>query len=227
MCFRAFKSNLQLYLSLTLRSNVTRNSLLQFSYRLQNVTRSPHYLSCSKTPGSRHTTLSSSLSRLPHLPQSPYRRSHNRATFPSSALFLLIPPFLSLMLLLHPSSLLQGLETLIDDQNTSDIQILVTEYDSPALVESSGHPTPPRYRKRLLFAHSAILKSRSEYFCAMLGNDEQDGWAESGRGENRKLGLIKIEDFDFNCVYWVRLCLFPGTLTLLLICYLHPLLSIP
>ncbi|EGF99421.1 uncharacterized protein MELLADRAFT_118316 [Melampsora larici-populina 98AG31] len=104
-----------------------------------------------------------------------------------------------------PHTLLQGLESLVDDQNTSDLQILVTEYDPSLSLTSSDHPVPPRHRKRVLYAHSAILKSRSEYFRAMLGDDEQGGWAEGGtsRGENRKLGLVKIEDFDFNCVYWL------------------------
>lgn len=104
-----------------------------------------------------------------------------------------------------PHTLLQGLESLVDDQNTSDLQILVTEYDPSLSLTSSDHPIPPRHRKRALYAHSAILKSRSEYFRAMLGDDEQGGWAEGGtnRGENRKLGLVKIEDFDFNCVYWL------------------------
>ncbi|KAH9824869.1 hypothetical protein DFH28DRAFT_942035 [Melampsora americana] len=102
-----------------------------------------------------------------------------------------------------PHTLLQGLESLVDDQNTSDLQILVTEYDPSLSLTASEHPIPPRHRKRVLYAHSAILKSRSEYFRAMLGDDEQGGWAEGGRGENRKLGLLKIEDFDFNCVYWL------------------------
>ncbi|KAG0144471.1 hypothetical protein CROQUDRAFT_660039 [Cronartium quercuum f. sp. fusiforme G11] len=114
-----------------------------------------------------------------------------------------------------PHSLLQGLESLIDDQNTSDLQILVNEYETPiSMNENEINNQKPKYRKRLLYAHSGILKSRSEYFRAMLG-DENGGWAESGNiiGKdnqannsnhfNRKLGLVKIEDFDFNCVYWL------------------------
>ncbi|KAI8453545.1 hypothetical protein BY996DRAFT_4582999, partial [Phakopsora pachyrhizi] len=97
-----------------------------------------------------------------------------------------------------PHSILEGLESLLDDQNTADVQFLATECDPDDC---------NRFRKRALYAHSNLLKSRSEYFRMMLSDSGESGWAESGKQvinkEGRKLGLIKIEDFDFVSVYWL------------------------
>ncbi|POW03173.1 hypothetical protein PSHT_11745 [Puccinia striiformis] len=85
-----------------------------------------------------------------------------------------------------PHSILESLESLLDDCNTSDLQIIVTEIES-------------------------------DYFKTMLTDEEGGGggWAESGRNHvnhasdsdrihtRRKLGLIRIMDFDFVTVYWL------------------------
>ena len=49
-----------------------------------------------------------------------------------------------------------------------------------------------RYRKRTIYAHSAILKARSTYFADMLSA----GWAETS-GEGRVKNVVRIEDFNF------------------------------
>lgn len=59
----------------------------------------------------------------------------------------------------------------------------------------------PRYRKRTLFAHKAILKARSTFFGDML----KDGWMESSgtaTGSAGKRAVVKIEDFSFDTVWW-------------------------
>jgi hypothetical protein len=121
---------------------------------------------------------------------------------------------------------LDSLESLIDDPNTSDLQILVTEIEeeedgSPAVsgLEGGGGAMNSRFRKRILYAHSSILTSRSDYFGTMLADEAAGGgWAEAGSRPppsshhslsnapfGRKLGLIRIADFDFVTVYWVGL----------------------
>ncbi|KAA1076970.1 hypothetical protein PGT21_025638 [Puccinia graminis f. sp. tritici] len=124
-----------------------------------------------------------------------------------------------------PHSILDSLESLIDDPNTSDLQILVTEIeeeeaDSPAfsgLEAAGGGALNSRFRKRILYAHSSILTSRSDYFGTMLADEAAGGgWAEAGSRPapssdhslgippfGRKLGLIRIADFDFVTVYWL------------------------
>ncbi|POW08017.1 hypothetical protein PSTT_07787 [Puccinia striiformis] len=119
-----------------------------------------------------------------------------------------------------PHSILESLESLLDDCNTSDLQIIVTEIESETSVqeesEIESNRSKTRSRKRILYAHSSILKSRSDYFKTMLTDEEGGGggWAESGRNHvnhasdsqrihaRRKLGLIRIMDFDFVTVYW-------------------------
>ncbi|MBW0483747.1 hypothetical protein O181_023462 [Austropuccinia psidii MF-1] len=109
-------------------------------------------------------------------------------------------PFVSYV----PHSILQGLESLLDDKNTADLQVLVNEFEEKDLIVQS--------RQRVLYAHSNILKHRSDYFKMMLADENSGGgWAESGgsidesakSNHHRKLGLIKIEDFDFVSVYWL------------------------
>ncbi|WAQ93377.1 hypothetical protein PtA15_18A438 [Puccinia triticina] len=150
----------------------------------------------------------------------------NASYVPQLSLPLSLIPH-SLSTLTHPwvSSILESLESLLDDPNTSDLQILVTEIDErmgPDEEEEHGgrrRAAPTRFRKRLLYAHSSILKRRSEYFQTMLADEASGGgWAESSTlsssttssslvpkhsGLERKLGLIRIADFDFVTVYWL------------------------
>lgn len=57
----------------------------------------------------------------------------------------------------------------------------------------------PLYRKRIIYAHSAILKARSSYFDDMLNGT----WTESKPNDAGGAHVIKILDFDFVAVYWM------------------------
>src|SRR5882762_3362102 len=53
-------------------------------------------------------------------------------------------------------------------------------------------------RKRVIFAHSDILKHRSEYFSNMLSSS----FSENVNTGDRKPVIITIEEADFVTVYW-------------------------
>ena len=97
-----------------------------------------------------------------------------------------------------PKDLIDGIEGLLDDAATGDVRIYVRERKSVIVDEQKIW----LHRKRSLFAHSAILKSRSAYFQSMLGSDWAEGEVEDS-GAGRRF-VIKIDDFDFVTVYWVR-----------------------
>lgn len=125
-----------------------------------------------------------------------------------------------------PRDLLGGVQNLVDDRATGDVLIFVHErQDVPAYSRGEetditasastslgggylDQETPMRFRKRSLFAHSAILRARSSYFEDML----TAGWAET-RGDERKRNVVKIEDFDFVTVYWLIYYLYTNEIT--------------
>ncbi|KAK4698186.1 hypothetical protein P7C70_g8100, partial [Phenoliferia sp. Uapishka_3] len=110
-----------------------------------------------------------------------------------------------------PRDLLLGVQNLIDDRLTSDIILYTHERQdlgSGSSIEGTDEEAM-RYRKRSLYVHSTILRARSSYFEDMLTS----GWAEtSGVGE-RKMNVVKIEDFDFVTVYWLIHYLYTNEVT--------------
>lgn len=56
----------------------------------------------------------------------------------------------------------------------------------------------PLYRKRTIYAHSAVLRARSTYFDDMLGSD----WSETAHTEGNK-SVVRITEFDYSTVYWL------------------------
>lgn len=134
-----------------------------------------------------------------------------------------------------PTSLVTGLETLIDCAATGDVALIVRERgivpaprhldDSPVDVGFEVSPWPvgqsmpsvpassdeddddPRVvvRDRVIWAHSAILRSRSEYFATMLDSDFAEGQGLEVQGPHRAGGLqagrrvkvLRIPDSDW------------------------------
>lgn len=58
-----------------------------------------------------------------------------------------------------------------------------------------------RSRKRILWAHSDILKARSEYFETMLGSSWAEG--EGAKEGERHVHVVNLEDTDFGVLYWL------------------------
>ncbi|KAG8715449.1 hypothetical protein FRC11_004109 [Ceratobasidium sp. 423] len=119
-----------------------------------------------------------------------------------------------------PKDLLEGIEASLDNANTGDVQFVCLERldstSSPpgsstpnsrrSSSDSSAHPlqSSPKLvaRKRMIYAHSDILRSRGggEYFATMFSS----GFSESavGNGE-RKIHTVIVEEADFNTIYWM------------------------
>ncbi|KAM0791136.1 hypothetical protein ACM66B_005622 [Microbotryomycetes sp. NB124-2] len=117
-----------------------------------------------------------------------------------------------------PSDMLAGLRGLLDDKHTSDVVIYVHERQAPVVPGSAASDltatsedgrrgqstTPvPALRVRTLHAHRQILAARSVYFRDMLLSE---GWAEtSSFSSSHRVarGVVKIDDFDYETVYWL------------------------
>ncbi|CAE6436993.1 unnamed protein product [Rhizoctonia solani] len=122
-----------------------------------------------------------------------------------------------------PKDLLEGIEASLDNANTGDVQFVCLERldssSSPpgsstpnsrrSSSESSAHPlhSSPKLvaRKRVIYAHSDILRSRGggEYFSTMFSSGFSEN-ATPAPGE-RKIHIVVVEEADFNTIYWMLL----------------------
>ncbi|KAA1466508.1 hypothetical protein DENSPDRAFT_768178 [Dentipellis sp. KUC8613] len=121
-----------------------------------------------------------------------------------------------------PRDLLDGLEALLDNSNTGDVQFICLERmpseqsqaalppstpphtansDSRRSSSSSSHSFQPRItaRKRVIYAHSDILTRRSEYFSTMLSS----AFSENSQSGDRKMYTVVVEEADFVTIYWL------------------------
>lgn len=107
---------------------------------------------------------------------------------------------------LLPDSMLEGFGALLDDPNTADVRLYV--YERSPVVRIPGLATQqPLYRKRVLLAHSSVLKARSTLFKDML--DAQQQWSEAAvqveeqpSGRMRRLSHVAV-NVEFNSLYWL------------------------
>lgn len=106
------------------------------------------------------------------------------------------------------SALINGLRSLVDS-TTGDVAFMCLEHDCPCTPTSEGDEEVAEEtarpltvsRKRVIYAHSEILKSASDFFHALLtGEFEEAGRAR--RGEARHTPIM-VDDADFKAVYWV------------------------
>ncbi|KAJ9110018.1 hypothetical protein QFC20_003092 [Naganishia adeliensis] len=121
-------------------------------------------------------------------------------------------------------NLLLGPRSLLDDANMGDIRLICLERDvepNPLAASDSGlgivehTPKSNRYRKRVLYAHSSIIKLRSEYLDDWIrfSSDEQGtpGRGSSNRGD-RATHSVTCLDVDFVTMYWFLHFLYTGEL---------------
>ncbi|GAB1519148.1 hypothetical protein RhiTH_002214 [Rhizoctonia solani] len=120
-----------------------------------------------------------------------------------------------------PKDLLEGIEASLDNSNTGDVQFVCLERldstSSPpesstpnsrrSSSESSAHPvlSSPKLvaRKRIIYAHSDILRSRGggEYFSTMFSSGFSEN-ATPSPGE-RKIHTVVVEEADFSTIFWM------------------------
>lgn len=107
------------------------------------------------------------------------------------------------------TNLINGLRSLIDSA-TGDVAFVCLEHLTPSVSTEADNPEEgadkqaqrlPLSRKRILYAHSDILKSASEFFFALLTGDFEEA-GRARRGESRHTPII-VDDADFEAVYWV------------------------
>lgn len=99
-------------------------------------------------------------------------------------------------------ALVSGLTTLLDDKKTGDVQFIVYERkDASNQVDSDnntvplGSPQQPMYRKRIIYAHTAILTARTAYFASMFRGE----WQENDAHKR----IVRVNDFEFDAIYWL------------------------
>ncbi|KAJ1311189.1 hypothetical protein OPQ81_009690 [Rhizoctonia solani] len=120
-----------------------------------------------------------------------------------------------------PKDLLEGIEASLDNANTGDVQFVCLERLDPSnsppgsstpnsrrsSSDSSTHllQSSPKLvaRKRVIYAHSDILRSRGggEYFSTMFSSGFSEN-AAPAPGE-RKIHTVIVEEADFNTIYWM------------------------
>lgn len=139
-----------------------------------------------------------------------------------------------------PRSLVHSLANLIDDASTGDLMIVVREKGlqqrpTDELAQSvglktfvqpwpTGTPMPDQgeyepevfVRDRVLWAHAAVLRARSEFFATMLESSFSENLQydapTSGRGQSwrRPYRLLRIPDADYVTLYWFLRYLYTG-----------------
>ncbi|KAF8332673.1 uncharacterized protein EI90DRAFT_3053969, partial [Cantharellus anzutake] len=111
-----------------------------------------------------------------------------------------------------PRDLLQGIEDSLDNSHTGDVRFvcierLPNERPSNSDTRSSDTATsfayrPQQVRKRVIFAHSDLLKRRTEYFNTMLSSRFAEGYHPSAPSERRVHDVV-LEEADFVTIYWL------------------------
>jgi hypothetical protein len=120
-------------------------------------------------------------------------------------------------------NLLTGLRSLLDDANTGDIKLVCLEREeSPHPMRgtlpgsSSAALTQVRYRKRILYAHSSIIKHRSEYLADWIrfSSSEDSGphffRRSAASSPDRPIHTVTCLDVDFATMYWFLHFLYTG-----------------
>ncbi|GJJ07522.1 hypothetical protein Clacol_001724 [Clathrus columnatus] len=105
-----------------------------------------------------------------------------------------------------PKDLLDGLEASLDNPHTGD-RTFNNLSPTAAPTVPGGTILFPLARKRVIYAHSDILKRRSEYFHQMLNSSFSENSFNHWSGE-RKIHEIVIKEADFNTYCYANWVLF-------------------
>ena len=107
-----------------------------------------------------------------------------------------------------PRSTIEGLTSLIDS-TSGDVKFVCLEHSVPDSNETDGEDSDdgsssrPRAlsRKRVLYAHSEIVKAACDFFHDLLTGDFQEA-ERVRRGDSRRTTIV-IDDAGFQTVYWL------------------------
>lgn len=76
--------------------------------------------------------------------------------------------------------------------------------DRRSSISSSSLPSSLTVaRKRIIYAHSDILKRRSDYFATMLSSSFSENSSDTKPQGERKMYTITVEEADFCTIYWL------------------------
>ena len=78
-----------------------------------------------------------------------------------------------------------------------------TEVTPSRRSSSSAGTTQSIARKRIIYAHSDILKRRSDYFATMLNSSFAENLPDTRHPGERKVYTITVEEADFVTIYWL------------------------
>ena len=98
---------------------------------------------------------------------------------------------------LVPRDIIQGLEGLLDAPS-GDVQFVCLEHARSSTTGDGDDEDKIISRKRVIYAHSVILKARSEYFKMLLegGFRETEGSVQGKR-------TVLVDDASYDTVYWL------------------------
>lgn len=120
------------------------------------------------------------------------------------------------------SEVINGLAALLDNANTGDVQFVCLEHreQDGEVFGSADAIAACQTRKRILWAHSDILRSRSAYFRDLLaagftetlaspaGSSTRTGG--SAAESHRRVHTITVDHCDFETLYWLLFYLYTG-----------------
>ncbi|THH30679.1 hypothetical protein EUX98_g3496 [Antrodiella citrinella] len=92
----------------------------------------------------------------------------------------------------HPSSLSLYITSVVLEYAHADYEIYTSIFTAQTVA-----------RKRIIYAHSDILKRRSDYFATMLNSSFSENVVENRAQGERKVYTIIVEEADFSTIYWL------------------------
>jgi hypothetical protein len=101
-----------------------------------------------------------------------------------------------------PKDMVNAMAALIDVPNGADVKFVCLEHEIEAEAEGQGQvqgEEKMRSRKRVIYANSQVLASRSQYFQDLFATT----FVETAQVSTDRFKIVVVESADFNTVYWM------------------------
>jgi len=101
-----------------------------------------------------------------------------------------------------PKNMVGAMAALIDVPNGADVRFVCLEHEIESEGEGEGEggeEEKMRSRKRVIYANSQILASRSQYFQDLFAT----AFVETTQVSTDRFKTVVVESADFNTVYWM------------------------